>query len=535
MKKIKELNINDYKPLSSSMINQHYYFDIEIKFEDDSEKNINKRYSEIKELYKIMLLKYPGCRIPKFPEKKFMMNIYINEKEKKDLITKIEKFLRHIINHRILSEKNVVNDFFANEKINENKDLKTNLMKISEEDNINNSEFTVNKDLEESDINKKDDFESFIKEFEEIDFKKNEHYETWLENNLINMFLEEENNEKKGFFDNAIGFLSSVYNYFIPSSSQDYNLASNNPENLKQNSSFQEDNIKYLEKMSKDLGEDDYLNEYGKNIMKINEGLSYLYNNFINIQNFNKTKLKSLSNLQKLCLENLDTVKQKEKEKEKEGETNDENSINVINKIPKYEKSNKKIFDNEVNNKLKEYISINVNFYEIDLDKNLEKIHESKIIIEELKDIYDRKKSHVNFLMKLISKYNEYDKKRKIEPDNKNINKDYEHAKKYLNIETDFIKKLNQDLKYEIDFFKQNIESNIYKYINELYINKYNKQSEIFNKLNEIISLESDSETSSKDENFENLENSENSSIKINNKKKEKKERNESINSEDDF
>jgi hypothetical protein len=47
--------------------------------------------------------------------------------------------------------------------------------------------------------------------------------------------------------------------------------------------------------------------------MKINEGLSYLYNNFINIQKFNKEKLKSLSNLQKLCLDTLDTTKPKEK------------------------------------------------------------------------------------------------------------------------------------------------------------------------------------------------------------------------------
>jgi hypothetical protein len=134
--------------------------------------------------------------------------------------------------------------------------------------------------------------------------------------------------------------------------------------------------------------------------------------------------------------------------------------------------------------------------------------------------------------MKLISKHNEYEKKIKIEPENKKINKDFEQVKKYLNIETDFIKKLNQDLKYEIEFFKQNIESNIYKDINELYLNKYKKQSEIFDKLNEIISLESDSETSSKDENFDNIENSETNNTKKNNKKKEKSE---SINSEDDF
>ena len=157
MKKIKQISISDYKPNSSSMINRHYYFNIQITFEDDSDKILNKRYSEIEELYKILLLKYPGCRIPKFPSKSFMMNIHIKEEEKKDIINKIEKFLRHLINHKILSEKNAVNDFFSNEKLNKNKDLKTDLMNISENDNINNSDFNVNEDLNQSDANKNDD------------------------------------------------------------------------------------------------------------------------------------------------------------------------------------------------------------------------------------------------------------------------------------------------------------------------------------------------------------------------------------------
>ena len=259
--------------------------------------------------------------------------------------------------------------------------------------------------------------------------------------------------------------------------------------------------------------------------MKLNEGLSYIYNNFINIQKFNQTKLKSLSNIKKLCNDNLDCISKKDENK-------DDNNIIIENKINKYEKKDKKLFDNEINNKLKNYISINNEFYEIEVKKNLEKINENKIIVEELKEIYDRKKSHINFLMKLISNYNELDKKRKIEPDNKTINKDYEHVKKYLELETVFIKKLNLDLKYEIDFFKENKENNIYKYINELYINKNKKQNEVFDILNETISLDSDSETS-KDENFENIEinNTKNNKEE---KSKIKKDRSDSISSQDD-
>ena len=266
--------------------------------------------------------------------------------------------------------------------------------------------------------------------------------------------------------------------------------------------------------------------------MKINEGLSYLYNNYTNIQNFNQKKLNSLSNIKKLCNDNLEYIDTKE---EKKDEIIDETNIILNNKTDKYEKKDKKIFDNEVNKKLEYYISINSEFYEKEMKEKLEKINDNKIIVEELKEIYDRKKSHINFLMKLISNHNELDKKRKIEPNNKTINKEYEHVKKYLDIEIDFIKKLNQDLKYEIDFFKENIENNVYKYINEMYINKYNKQIEIFNKLNEYISLESDSENSSKEENFEFIETNNIKNNSEENSKIKQKERNNSVNSKDDF
>ena len=102
MKKIKEISITDYKPISSAMINKHYYFQINISYGDYSDNIINKRYSEIEELYKILILKYPGCRIPKFPKKNFLMNIHIPEEDKKDFINKMEKFLNHLINHKII-------------------------------------------------------------------------------------------------------------------------------------------------------------------------------------------------------------------------------------------------------------------------------------------------------------------------------------------------------------------------------------------------------------------------------------------------
>ena len=150
--------------------------------------------------------------------------------------------------------------------------------------------------------------------------------------------------------------------------------------------------------------------------------------------------------------------------------------------------------------------------------------------MEELKEIFDRKKSHINFLLKLNSKLKDIENKKTIEPNNKTLVKDYDLIKTYVDIEKEFINKLNKDLKYEIDNYRENIENSVYKNINELYTNKYNKQNEIFEKLNEEISLESDSENSSKEESIEKI-----SSQPEKNIDKKKSERKGSLNSGDDF
>ena len=533
MKKIKEISISDYKLLSSVMIDRHYYFDIKVLYEDNSEQKLNKRYSEIEELYKILILKYPGCRIPSFPKKTFLMNIHINVEEKKEIIINIEKFLRHIINHKILCEKKIVNEFFANLSINKNQTLKTNMMKISEDDDINSSEFNVNENINKDEKNndkeeQKEEKENDIaNDFEIIEFKKTENYDMWIEKNLLNMFIEEENSEKNSLIYKTKGIITSTYNYLLSNYSQE-NLNNNITENSIIDSYFQEENLKYIEKISKELGEDDNINNYGKQIIKINEGLSYLIKNIINMKSYNQVKLKSLSNIKKLSQENINYIKQKEKEKE-----NIDGNDNIkINK-----NKDRKILENEINNKLKEYIDKNNEFYENDIKGGLDKINKNKIVLEELKEIFERKKSHINFLTKLKSKLDDLEKKKEIEPKNDALKKDSELINKYLDAEKEFINKLNKDLKYEIDYYKNNIENNVYKNINELYLKNYNTQNAIFNILNEV--LESDSENSSKDENLDNkkINNDKNES----NKKKSsdnleiKKERKDSSNSEDDF
>ena len=535
MKKISEISISDYKLLSSTMIDRHYYFQITISYEDFSDTIIYKRYSEIEDLYKILILKYPGCRIPKFPVKTFLMNIHISDEEKKDIITKMKNFLNHIINHKILSEKKIVNDFFSNHEINENHTLKTDMMKISEDD-INNSAFDINENLNKRENNKSDfidkeeEEDDITKEFEVLEFKNSKDYETWYENNslndLLNMFLEEESKEKKGIIDKTKGIITSTYNYLTSNYSQDnLNINNNISENNLIDSNYQEETIKAIENLSDELGEDNNVDEYGKEIMKINEGLSYLIKNLENIKNINQTKLQSLSNIKKTCSEDIKYTPNQSKDKKEQGNFND-----------KKEEFDRKIFENEINNKLEGYISLNKKFYEEKLKDHIDKINENKRIVEELKEIFERKKRHINFLIKLNSKLTEIEKRKELEPGNKTLEKDYNFIKKNFDIEKEFINKLNTDLKCEIEFFKENIENNVYKYINDLYLNRFKNQNDILNKLNEDVSFGIESDNSSKDESFEKIKSPSDNNINIKDEiTKEKKERKDSINSGDDF
>ena len=198
------------------------------------------------------------------------------------------------------------------------------------------------------------------------------------------------------------------------------------------------------------------------------------------MKNYEEIKIKSLSNIKKICEENM-----------KEKENLEEN---------RNEKLNKKIFINEIN-KLGQFIEINQEFNNTELSEFIIKLKKNKTIVEELIEIYDRKQNHINFFLKLNSKMNDIKKKEEIEENVKTkkiLKNEVELIQKYIQKERDFINKLNEDLEYEVDYFKDNIEKNIYNSMNELYKNNTIKQKQIFDKFNEIVSAESDSENSSK-------------------------------------
>ena len=132
----------------------------------------------------------------------------------------------------------------------------------------------------------------------------------------------------------------------------------------------------------------------------------------------------------------------------------------------------------------------------------IEQMIEYITTVEGLLDIFYRKKNHIQFLMKLQSQYTESEKRKNLteenDPNKKIIEKDINFLRNKIDLEKKFINKLNENLKYELNKFKEEKGNKIYTYINDLYKNNYLRQREIYNILNKEISFDSDSDNSSK-------------------------------------
>ena len=572
MKKLKDISILDYKYQKQS---GYYYFDIKIVYEDSSTSNkpIAKRYSQIKELYKILLLKCPGCLIPKFKSKSFKMKLNLTEltkEQKSEIISRAQKFLQYIISHPILIKNKSVSEFFSleNKEINKNQTLKTNKMKtfmeneekdddemkedlsssssidkISKSDNITNDNNNSKKEKEKN----YDGFEIIEKE----DYK--DLFEDEEENDLINMFLEEENNKNKGIISKSKDVLLSAYKYII-SYTEENNIEVENKPNEGMKLNLQEKDIEFIKSIYHELGEDIEINNYGKEIMKIKEGFEYIINNFQKESEIIGSKTKSLDNIIKYFKEvkNIDS-KNNKKNKDQKNEDNNidkdndefeniekkENEDNIKEKRNKKENWDNLILEEDIN-KIEKYSSINKKFIEEELNVTLNIMNELKEIIDCLSDIFDRKKSHIFFLIKLQSQLNEKTKRHDLEEDEnkKKLVKDINFFKKKIEKEKLFINKINENLKYEINKFKKEKENSIYFLINDLYKKNYLKQCEISDIFNKVISFDDDSENSSKikGENEKSLADSDH--VEDNNKKDKEENNNQDKSrkfSEDDF
>ena len=532
MKKPKELLIQDYKYQSKSMVKGYYYFEIKITYDNDLIDVIKKRYSHIKKLYKTLLLKCPGCLIPKLPNKTFIMkHIHMTNEEKSEIKEKIEKFLIYIINHPILKECKYVLNFFSNENksIKRNQTLNTKNMKLLDDDD---EEEDDNDDLESSSIdnekiNKSDNIKKvgLKKEIEIDDFEvieKDDYTDLFKEENeneLLNLFLEEENNKNKGLVSKSKDILITTYNYLKNYSEETTNGSEMNKNQgqissetsiILSGSNFQEKDFDFIKSNFNELGEDMSINDYGQEIMRIQEGVEYLIKNFENEVNINEKKTNSLDNILTIFneMKNLDNnLNKKNNDKKKEDDdkddfilkNEDEDENKEIDKNNNKEDWEIKLLNNDIN-KIKNFSIINKKYIKDDLRSTIDEMIEYKTTIEGLKDIFGRKKNHIQFLLKLQSQLSENEKRNELTENNdskKQIIKDINFIKKIIEEEKLFINKLNKNLKYEIDKFKKEQENNIYIFINNLFKNDYLKKIEIYNIINKEISFDIDLENSS--------------------------------------
>ena len=126
--------------------------------------------------------------------------------------------------------------------------------------------------------------------------------------------------------------------------------------------------------------------------------------------------------------------------------------------------------------KISKYCTIQTGFLDAKVEETINKIKKYQELLQDLLDIYARKKEHINYLGRLHSQKGELEKQK----ENSNLENPMDKIKieemeRKLEHEKKFIKKLNKDLKYEIEFYKNNKQKDIYIYINEVYKEKAKK------------------------------------------------------------
>ena len=123
---------------------------------------------------------------------------------------------------------------------------------------------------------------------------------------------------------------------------------------------------------------------------------------------------------------------------------------------------------------MRQYYNLQQKYLNKSVNDNLTNIKKYQIFLQELLDIFTRKKEHLNFLGRLHSHKTDLEKQKESNNTAANVlqNK-LDELKNNINHEIKFIKKMNKDLKYEIEQYKNNQED-IYIYINSLFKEKSN-------------------------------------------------------------
>ena len=482
----KSITLKELKFENQYYVAGHFNFIFNVSYEDnDTEQEIKRRYNEIRALYKTLLLKAPGCRIPNIPTKSIWLKInYGNEKEVKERQEGVMVFLNHLIEHKILRKNKYVIKFF------------------SPEENFFTYQNNLKSEKEKIDKDDLDDvFESNILNIKDDNKDENNFNEDDIE--PLDDFVQEYNNQKIGIVSKGKKMLGNIYNYVknyannANTKNEDGEEENNANENNDENSSnifykkLTKEDYDYIKQNRKEIGEDYDINDYNEKINRLNEGVKIIIEN-----------LEKLSSTRKKSLDALKEIVNKDK---------DIKSLNKHNKNDDFEINEEEKGENDIDlnhkryiKKISKYCTIQKGFLDTNVDETINKIKKYQELLQDLLDIFSRKKEHINYLGRLHSQKDEVEKQK----ENSNLENPVDKIKieeleKKLEHEKKFIKKINKDLAYEIDIYKKNKQNDIYNYINEVYKEKAKKIKDSVEYLNKE-KLEDEKEQKDEKDNIEN-------------------------------
>lgn len=468
----KEIELKGFKFQNEYYVSGHFDFEIEVHYENGTKATISKRYSEIRSLYKELLLRCPGCYIPDIPSKSIWLKInYGNQEQMKDRMEGIKEFLTHISSHKVLRKNKRVISFFSKNSI-DNKNTNNNNKDSKDDDSDDNDEFNFDYNYDDND--------------RKVNLDDNENENDDIE--PLEEYVQEINNRNKGIVSKGKKILGNMYSYVksyaISTNNEDEDDEDNNNKNNEASNVFykklSKDDYEYIKKKKSDLGEDYEINEYNEKINRLNEGVKNI------IQNFEK-----LIAVHEKNTHSLETIV-----------NNDDNMQNLIKKYKKkggdeeadeVEDNSKTINHKDNIKKIQQYCVKQRGLLNKVSKDNLPKIKKHQILLQGLLDIFARKKDHLNFLGKLHSQKEEMEKQSQTNNSDPLIKNKIEDFERKLRHEIKFINKINKDLKYEISNYKKNQED-IYLFINSLFKEKANTTKDCLIELKKEASEEDKAE-----------------------------------------
>ena len=262
---------------------------------------------------------------------------------------------------------------------------------------------------------------------------------------------------------------------------EDNNNNNKNTYNLNDNANkkLNKEDDEFIKKKKKELGEDFEINDYNEKINRLNVGVINIIQNIEKLISINIKKNQALENIVNNDKNFKNLMKSLDNEKN--------NSFTIEGDDDEEEEKSKNKINSHKNNicKMGGHYKIQNNFINKKIEQNLINIKKYQILLTGLLDIYSRKKEHIYYLARLHSQKTELEKQKEL---NNNISptilkKKEDELKTNINHQIKFINKINKDLKYEIEKYKNNQED-IYLFINSLFKDKANILKESIENLN---------------------------------------------------